>query len=184
MNNNLKSITEFIYVETVINEADVVIIPGASHPELMVVAAELYHKGLAKYILPTGGPNANLKQTEASFLTEVGLSLNVPDEVILKENKALNTFENALYALELIKNNNIPFNRVVLVTKTSHSRRVLLTFELVFPKTTCFFVKPVIDRTGITKDNWHLTERGREVTFGELKKIGTYLPLIQHTLKK
>jgi len=53
-------ISEFIFVETVVEKSDIILIPGASCPQLMERAVELYNRGLAKYILPSGGANSKL----------------------------------------------------------------------------------------------------------------------------
>ncbi len=45
-------ITEFMFVETALEPADVILVPGGSHPQLMERAADLYHQGMAPYILP------------------------------------------------------------------------------------------------------------------------------------
>ncbi|PEE41433.1 hypothetical protein COL91_00705 [Bacillus pseudomycoides] len=46
-------ITNFIFVETEIAPADVILVPGASHSQLMGKAASLYQHGLVPYILPS-----------------------------------------------------------------------------------------------------------------------------------
>ncbi len=48
-------ITEFMFFETEMQPADLIMIPGGSHPQLMERAAALYHQGLAPLILPSGG---------------------------------------------------------------------------------------------------------------------------------
>jgi len=91
-------ITDFVFVETNVEPSDVILVPGGSHPQLMEKAAELFHKGLAPYILPSGGQSSKLGKTEWEFLRDVGLSLGVPESAILREDKASNTFENARYS--------------------------------------------------------------------------------------
>ncbi|OBZ12951.1 hypothetical protein A7975_08605 [Bacillus sp. FJAT-26390] len=167
-------ITKFIFLETEIEQADLILVPGGSQPQLMEKAAQLYHQGLAPLILPSGGATKNVDTTEWDFLNEIGLSLGVPQEAIMKEDKATNTFENARYSWELIQANGIPANRVILACKAGHACRALLTYKTVFPKETQFFIAPVIDKTGISKDNWFLTEEGIRRNMTEVEKIGKY----------
>jgi len=61
-------ITDFILVESKISPADVILIPGASQPQLMEKAALFYHQGFAPFILPSGGANPKLELTEWEFL--------------------------------------------------------------------------------------------------------------------
>lgn len=50
MTSPFDCITDFIFVETEITSADVIVVPGANHPQLMEKAASLYKKGLAPCI--------------------------------------------------------------------------------------------------------------------------------------
>ena len=78
----------------------------------------------------------------------------VPEEAILKENRAnKNTFENARLSLGSFKKNNIDVKKAILVCKSYHSRRALLTYQLEFPLNVEFYVSTVTDRTGVTKNN-------------------------------
>jgi uncharacterized SAM-binding protein YcdF (DUF218 family) len=122
-------ITNFIFVETEIAPADVIVIPGASRPQLMEKAASLYHQGFAPYILPSGGANPRLETTEWEFLRNIGVAMGVPDEAILREDKAQHTFENARFSWEVLQNAGIHPGKVIMVCKAIHSRRALLTYH-------------------------------------------------------
>jgi uncharacterized SAM-binding protein YcdF (DUF218 family) len=167
-------ITNFIFVETEIAPADVILIPGANHPQLMEKAASLYQQGFAPYILPSGGYKPHVGTTEWEFLRNIGIANGVPEEAILKEDQAQNTFENARFSLEVLQKAGIRPRKVILVCKAGHSRRALLTYQTVFPKETEFFISPVIDRYGITKENWFLSEVGISRIMTEVEKIGKY----------
>ena len=167
-------ITEFIFVETALAPSDVILIPGASQPQLMKKAALFYKQGLAPYILPSGGFNPSLESTEWEFLKNIGITNGVPEGAILKEDKAQNTFENASFSLEVLRRNGIYPKKVIMVCKAYHSRRALLTYQTAFPKETEFFVSPIIDRTEITKENWFLTEGRIKTIMTEVEKIGKY----------
>lgn len=167
-------ITQFIFQETPIEQADIILVPGASHPQLMEKAAELYHQGLAPYILPSGGKTTHVERTEWDFLNQVGISLGVPQQAILKEDQATNTFENARYSWKVMQEAGLEANRVILACKAGHACRALLTYQTVFPKETQFFVAPVIDKTGISRDNWYMTADGVQRIMTEVEKIGRY----------
>ena len=169
-------ISDFIFVEDLPQKADVILIPGESHPQLMVKAVELYQQGYAPYILPSGGGNLKLPayESEWEFLEKIALGLNVPEKAILKENKAQNTFENAMFSSEVLLEMNLPVDKVILVCKAYHSRRALLTYQAIFPVKTCFFVTPVIDYRGISKSNWYTRQDYVSVVMREVRKIGQY----------
>lgn len=167
-------ISDFMFFETEINHADVILIPGASQSQLMERAAELYHQGVAPVILPSGGSTPHVETTEWEFLLNVGLSLGVPSEAILKEDQASNTFENARYSLEVLQQTGIAARTVILVCKNYHARRALLTYQFIFPKDTVFYVAPIVDKTGVTRDNWFLDEDRINYVMNELEKVGKY----------
>ena len=183
MRKGYEGITDFIFMEDPLEKADIILIPGGSHKQLVLRAAELYKRGYANYILPSGGYNGKLinYQTEWEFLKEEAIKLGVPENAILKEDKATNTFENAAFSFEVCKANNIPLNKAILVCKNSHSRRAYITYKIHFPKETKIIVQPVIDGRGITKENWTSNEDHKNRVMGEVEKIGKYF--IDHITK-
>ena len=174
MTNPFDCITDFIFVETEISSADVILIPGANHPQLMEKAVELYKEGLAPYILPSGGYKPHVGTTEWEYLRNIAIEKGIPEEAILKEDKAQHTLENARFSLEILKEKGIPINKAIIVCKAGHSRRALLCYQHEFLKEVEFIVAPVVDRYGITKDNWFLSEVGISRIMTEVQKIGKY----------
>jgi uncharacterized SAM-binding protein YcdF (DUF218 family) len=167
-------ITDFMFFETNIEPADIILIPGASQPQLMERAAELFHNGMAPYILPSGGSTPYVASTEWEFLRDVGVRLGVPNDAIFREDKATNTFENARYSWEVLQKENINPRKAILVCKSYHARRALLTYQVEFPREVVFFVSPVTDKTGTTRDNWYMEEQKIKYVMNELTKVGQY----------
>lgn len=176
MHEPLEAISEFIFLSEEIKPCDIILIPGGTWPELMERAAELYFRGLAPIILPSGRQNDNILEyeSEGEFLKNVGISLGVPAEVILVEDKAANTFENARFSLELLKDKHLEIKSVLLVCKAYHSRRALLTYQAIFPRETEFYISTVTNQKDIRKDNWFLDKDKIDLVMKEVKKIGTY----------
>lgn len=66
-NRIITDISDYIFVSDEPKEADAIFLPGSSHPEQPEYAAELYHIGMAKWLIPSGGINItkeNWHQTE------------------------------------------------------------------------------------------------------------------------
>lgn len=167
-------ISDFMFFETTISHADVILIPGAAQPKLIEKAAELYLSGYAPFILPSGGATPKVETTEWDFLQRIALQLGVPEQAILKEDQAKDTFQNAYFSLDVLQQNHIPFRNVILVCKNYHARRALLTYQFIFPKDTQFIVCPVVDNREVTKDNWYKDEMKITYVMNELEKVGRY----------
>ena len=169
-------ISDLVFVKTEIQAADIILVPGGSHPQLMEKAVELYKQGLAPLILPSGHFNPKIPEytSEWEFLKSVGVKLGVPEDKILKEDKASHTFENAEFSWRVIKENKLSVKKVILVCKAYHSRRALLTYQSIFPKDIEFFVVSVPDKGEIRKDNWFMDEDKIKKVMGEVVKIGKY----------
>lgn len=178
MNKPFDCITDFIFVENEIEKADVILIPGSDHPQLMEKASLLYKQGFAPYILPSGGYKDSIGTTEWDYLSKIGIENGVPANAILKEDKAQHTLENARFSFEVLQDKGIKPKKVIIVCKAGHSRRALLCYQSEFPIETEIMVSPVIDRFGITKENWYLSEIGINRITSEVEKVGKYFKVI------
>ncbi len=117
-----------------------------------IQAANLYHQGIIKRIIISGG-TGKLTQDEPAesiFLRKELLANGVSDSAIIIETRSRNTFENAVFSKQLIDSMQLrpPF---VLVTSALHMRRSVKVFQklgipiIAFP---CDF-KESISKTGI-----------------------------------
>lgn len=184
MRTGLEGISNFIFMADDIKQADVILIPGGSKKALAVKASELYHQGYAPYILPSGGQNNKLQHhdTEYDFLKEELMKLGVPESAILKENHAANTFDNAVFSLQVLINDHVKHKKAILVCKSFHARRAYLTYKINFPKSTEFLVQPIVDDKNITKENWIQSGEKIKRVMSEVEKIGKYFEEHVHRL--
>lgn len=182
----LNQITEFIFVEDKPKKSDMIFIPGSGFPKLAEEAANLYHQGLAPYILPSGrysvlnGRFAGVQEkkelydgeyeTEWEFLKEALKKNQVPEEHILKEDQATYTYENAIYSRKVTDSMGMEIKKAILCCKPYHARRSLLYYQLLYPDTE-FYVCPIQD-SDVKRENWYLTEKGIRLVFGEVQRIG------------
>ena len=92
--------------------------------------AELYHKGLIKQILVTGGHKRLLGEmlSEAEEIKQILMRCNVPDSVITCEHEARNTRENAQFSAKILEEK-FPNQRYIVITSAFHMRRSLACFE-------------------------------------------------------
>lgn len=54
-NRIITDISDYIFVSDEPQKVDAIFLPGGSHPEQPEYAAELYRKGLAEWLVPSGG---------------------------------------------------------------------------------------------------------------------------------
>lgn len=182
----LDQITEFVFAEHKLEQADIIFIPGSGHPQLAEEAARLYHQGWAPWILPSGRYSITTGkfsgvldkqecyqgsyETEWDFLSQVLQEKGVPGTAILKEDRATYTYENAIYSRQVTDGMGLEIKKAILCSKPYHARRCLLYYQLLYPDTR-FMVYPIKD-SKIQRDNWFLTEEGTRLVFGELERMG------------
>lgn len=181
----LEEIKNFVFVEEEPEKADIIFVPGNGYPQMAERAAQLYKDGFAPYILPSGrysiekgkfsGVLAKKErycmeyETEWEFLKDVLVKNGVPEEAILKENRATFTYENAKFSKEVTENAGITVRKAILCCKSCHARRALMYYQRVFREAEILTVPVAAD--GISRQNWNQTEKGVEEVLGEVSRI-------------
>jgi len=100
-----------------------------SSGDRFIQTAQLYHQGIVQKIIVTGGSGSLLSNTdEAQGIKQELLKTGIPDSAILLEQKARNTFENAVYTKQLLDSVHLqpPY---VLVTSAMHMPRAKKSFD-------------------------------------------------------
>lgn len=187
MNNRIiNDITNFIFVSDEPEKVDAIFLPGGSHPEQPEYAAELYRKGYAKWLVPSGGvsikrdkwPGVRSKediygcdyQSDCEFFTDVFVKNGVPADAIIGEDKSGHTRDNAFLSRKVVDEKGIEIKTAIIVCKAFHVRRCLMLYQMAFPDIK-FYVCPVVCM-GITRDNWYKSEQGIDRVLGELARCG------------
>ena len=94
----------------------------------METAIHLYEQKKATQLIVSGGiqPKNNFC-IEAVAMKEFALSRNVPEEAIIIEGLARNTYENAYYSIGLMEKEGM--KSAIIVTSDFHSKRANIIFE-------------------------------------------------------
>jgi len=182
----ITDISNFIFVSDEPEEVDAIFLPGGSHPELPEYAAELYRKGYAKWMIPSGGvsvkrekwPGVRSKadlydgdyQSDCEFFTDVLLKNGVPADAIIGEDQSGHTRDNAFLSRKVIDEKGMQIKTALIVCKAFHARRCLMLYQMAFPDTK-IKVCP-IPCFNITKENWYKSEQGIDRVLGELARCG------------
>lgn len=182
----LENFSEFIFQEDRPEPVDIIFIPGNGYPQMAERAASLWKQGYAPWILPSGKYsilaegfsgvlsrqeryNGNY-QTEWEFLKEVLVTNGVPADVILKEEEASYTYQNAIFSRDVTDREGIDVRRGIICCKAQHARRCRMYYQLLYPEAE-LLICPA--DTGINKGNWYRTEEGVREVLGEVKRCGS-----------
>lgn len=169
-------ITEYIFINSKPQRADLAIVFGSRHKEPLLKVLELYRGGFVSKILLTGGINKKTGKNEAEEMFKSLINIGIDKKDIILENKATNTLENVLLSKRIIENK-IGFENIktiIIITKHYHSRRCLMTLKKYFPKTVAIISIPY-EIYGFNKNNWPKSVKGKEKVLSEWDKIKTYL---------
>lgn len=176
MENNIKTITEYIFLESKPEQADLIVVFGTRHKEASMQASELYHKGYAKKILVSGGENRITHENEAEEMSKSLLSLGVVPGDIVREDKSTNSLENVLFSEKVIGERFgwEKVKKILVVTKHYHIRRAMMTLKKNFPDSVRL-IPASYNILGFSRDNWQDTVSGKEKVMSEWGKIKEYL---------
>jgi uncharacterized SAM-binding protein YcdF (DUF218 family) len=137
----ITDITNFIFIDDVPEKADIIFIPGGSHPEIAERAAEIWKQGFAPYVIPSGKYNVNRGsfpgsktkkelysgefETEWDFLRYVLIKNGVDKADILQENESCEggTYDNAVNSRKVTDSAGLIINKGIICCKSFHARR-------------------------------------------------------------
>ena len=178
-------ISDFIFADDEPQPADIIFIPGNGYAQMAELAASLYKRGLAPYLMPSGKyaigssgfsdaliRNEAYKgsfRTEWEFLENVLVKNGVPREAILKEDEATYTWQNAQLSRQVLEEAGWIPQKAIICARAVHSRRCLLYYSKAFPETRFYVCTTAPD--GITRENWYATRQGIDAVMGEMNRI-------------
>lgn len=170
----LQLVWDYMSIETPLQPADAIVVGGCRIIGLAEYAAELYHSGLAPFIVFSGYQTAEMNVTEADLLADVARNLGVPESAIFRERFASNTGENIRFSAQLLRDAGITPRNVILIHKPFMSRRFLATAEAQWPDPQPRFIAR---HEAITMSDYEV-KYGREGmvrgTLGDFKRIEKY----------
>jgi uncharacterized SAM-binding protein YcdF (DUF218 family) len=166
----LDKAAKYLYCKDELKPADViVVIPDSETGYSVEYGVKLFKEGWAKKdrIILSGGV-ATWKYTWASLMKEQALSLGVPRNAILLEEKSASTKENAIFAKDVIKRHG--YTSLILVTSAYHSKRANKIFEKIMGNEIKVLSAPS-EENGFRFENWWKRERDRRTVLIEFFKF-------------
>ncbi len=176
MKEDIREITDYIFLKSNPQKVDLLIIFGTRHLKIFDKVYRLYKEKLVPKILVTGGTNRVTEKNEAKRIKKYLIKLGIKNKDIYLEERATNTLENVLFSKRTIENK-IGFEqikKIMIFVKHYHSRRALMTVKKHFPKSIKTFLV-TYKIYNFDKNNWFKKELGKEKVLSEYNKIKKYL---------
>jgi len=157
--------------------ADCILVLGSKSASKYRVpkAVEVYKAERADKVIMCGGRLLD-DQSEAYIMKEHAISLGLSEDDIILEEESLTTKENILCTLLTLDRHFklAKIKRVLLVTTRYHMRRSLAMARTYLPSWIEIIPCPA-DDTNTLRHNWHLTDRGYNRAYNEVKKVISYI---------
>lgn len=121
-----------------LEKADVILVLCSYDKRVAERGAELFLQGWAPLLIFSGGLGTITRgmwsEPEADQFAKIAVSMGVPEEKILIENKSTNTSENVLFTRQLLSERGLDPERFILVQKPYMERRSYATFSNWWPE--------------------------------------------------
>ena len=155
---------------------------GQGYQERVERAAELYKEGYAGHVIFSSGYTYFFK--EPLIMKALAVSLGVPAEAIILEDKAKNTVDNVRNTRKILLERG--WKNAVVVTSLYHTRRVSLVCNKIAPEITVSYAP-----TGENTFYYHaaMDEYGRRIwkraTFAQIKALAhEYIAILYYLVKR
>ncbi|RKY32732.1 MAG: hypothetical protein DRP74_01970 [Candidatus Omnitrophota bacterium] len=109
---------------------------GQGYEERVLFAAEVFKGGYADKVIFSSGYMYAFK--EAELMKRLAISIGIPAEAIILEEKAASTYENVKFSKEILNENSL--RSVILISSPYHMRRVSLVFNKIAKEITVHYV--------------------------------------------
>lgn len=131
-------------------------------------AIDLYKQGYAPKMILSGAQKEGPTSNAFAMHLEASRS-GVPDEAVILEEKATNTFENAVLTKEIVQAQG--FRNLILVSSPYHQRRVYETFRSVYKGSGVTFQNNPSPYSKWKADSWWESYYTKVLTVEETTKI-------------
>ena len=184
MSENIKAITDFIFIENNIDEITesklVVVLCNNSIDDLAFKIDRLFKDGKvshnSKIILSgaSGKLDVNLDKECIRLCNELVDNYGYDKSLFILEDKATNIYENLLYSKQYIESFD-GYDNIIMIGAAFALRRIkMCASRLDYPVDKIQFIGTVDDRN-ISKDDWWKNDLSKLRVYEEIERIGKYL---------
>lgn len=129
---------EYMAMSEPLRPADAIFVMCSNDTRVADYAAELYGRGLAPYIIFSGGigrmTEGVFHRPEARVFADVAIRHGVPEDRILIEDASTNSGENVLFTKEMLRKSGFDFHTLLLAQKPYMMRRAFATVRKRWPE--------------------------------------------------
>lgn len=174
---NVRIIWDYMRMHEPLRAADVIMVMCSNDTRVAEYAAELFHQGLAPYVIFSGGlgrlTEGVFDVPEAQLFAKIAIKHGVPTDRILIEDQSTNSGENVTFTKALLEKLGYNFHTFILAQKPYMMRRAYATFRKQWPEKEVIPTSP-----DISFDDYPTAEIGKDfiihVLVGDLQRIKEY----------
>ena len=170
----VSTITEYVDIEAPPpDDPTAHIIFGTNQSQPATITAERYHRGLAPFIIVTGGVNRHNGIVEGVEFYNLLLHQGVPGEVIRVESRSANTWQNVQFSRLFLREALALGLPLTAVSKWYH-RRAIHALRTLLPEAELFYAlswEPVYADSPVTRDSWPKSPDGRRRVVREWEEV-------------
>lgn len=165
----LDKLGRYLYYKDELKPADVIIVVGDGEAENVKYSVKLFKEGWARKdkIIVTGGTLIG-RFTTASLMKDAAMSLGIPKEVILLEDKSKLFDESAFNIKNMLAK--YDYKSCIVVTSQYESKRINKIFRKIMGEEIRIISAPV-DETWFNFDHWWTRQRDGAKVLDEYAKL-------------
>ena len=110
--------------------------------------------------------------TDYAYCKHILLENGVPAQAILKEDRAMQSMENAAFSAQVLNDQGITPTRAILCCQAFHARRSFLSYSKFFPETEILVIP--VSTQDIRREDWFMSKKSYQKVMSEVAKCGKY----------
>lgn len=170
----IRAIASFVDIEAPPpDEPTAHLIFGTNQVAPAKIVAERYHRGLAPFIIATGGVNRHNGIVEGREFVRLLTEDGVPRDTVRYEDRSADTWQNVEFSLAFLREAQAAGLPVTVVSKWYH-RRAVHVLRTLLPELESFYAiswEPVYAGRPVTRENWPDSPDGHRRVVREWREV-------------
>jgi uncharacterized SAM-binding protein YcdF (DUF218 family) len=164
-------------IKTPLRPADLLFVFGTREDveERVDEALRLWREGYFRWSIVSGGVTPGSERSECAIIADAMIARGIPRELILREDRAMNTGENVIFSLPVIDAalGLVNIRSVICLGNSWTARRYPMTLHRHWPEVEKMLV--TVDSFATPRALWHTDAEFRRRVLSEWDKIAPYM---------